>query len=268
MSCSAIDDGALLEGTALLQFQSIHSASIVTTQNKDTLMIVGGISVDRYSQLTLNNFGQSIIPDYSNEETISKSQFVSMSEKATLGPYMPMSLSHQCFIKINETLAMMAGGYTDKGKMTDSTFFYQITSEEWSLGPSLILSRARHPCGILKLNDNNKDKEIEVAVIAGGDTTSDDVSTELLMLNTLFNDTWQAGPPLPRKLESPAMVSTKDRQGLLLIGGTLMSGERSNLLLKLQCPTIIEACVWQELPQKLSNPRFKALFIRFQIDVF
>ncbi len=176
---------------------------------------------------------------------------------ATLGPYMPMPLSHHCFLKLNHTLAISTGGYTDTdtGKMiTDKTLFYQIDKDEWSIGPDLNMPRIKHSCGVLRLNVT-----VEVLIVAGGDTTTDDASSEYLIFSNFHvNDSWQSGPRLPKKLEAPSMVSSSDGQSLVLIGGTTITGEKSSMLFKLQCSNLlltIESCTWQQMLQRIEIPR-------------
>ncbi len=195
---------------------------------------------------------------YRDEELTSRTQLVNVnSDNAILGPTMPKPLSHHCFVKVNDSLAIAVGGYTKFNQpplMSASTLYLNIERKMWDLGPNLSLPRASHVCGVLKTTEEETSK---IVVVAGGDTVSHDLSTEILRLvaSNFGTEAWQSGPNIPRKLIDASMVSTSDGKGLILIGGVLYSGYRSKSLLRLECHFIIAGCNWQELPQQLSIPR-------------
>ncbi len=158
-------------------------------------------------------------------------------------------------------LAVSTGGYqqVDENKLQlhQQTFYYHMVEDIWTIGPELILPRAKHGCGVLKLHN-----DAVAVVVAGGDTPADDVSVEYLLLAdssgtaTATGVTWQNGPQLPRKLEAASMAPSTDGLSLILIGGTLMTGKKSGMLLRLGCiNAIIEDCSWEDMQQHLRNPR-------------
>ena len=174
---------------------------------------------------------------------------------------MPMPLSHHCLVRINETLAIVTGGFTSNNMATNNSFYYQISDSSlmtWTLAQSLILPRHSHSCGLL-----TSAKAVPIVVVAGGDTDIDDVSTELLIFSTGNNDiAWELGPSIPLKLEGTSMVATSNHDRLILIGGIMKSGRRSAALIQLECfqsdnidIAMKTLCYWTLMDQKLTQSR-------------
>ena len=193
-------------------------------------------------------------------------QYVTLNQVAELGPEMPLPLSHHCLVKIDESLAVVTGGFTSDNLMTDGSFYYQISSQTWTLAPSLALPRHSHSCGVLRSLTDGADA-VPIVVVASGDTEVDDVSTEFLAFphsnQQTIDNAWTEGPDIPLKLEGTSMVATSSHDRLILIGGIEKNGQRSSAMLQLNCllfsniNTIFfkHLCYWTLMEQKLTLSR-------------
>ncbi len=191
-------------------------------------------------------------------------QYVKLNQVAELGPEMPIPLSHHCLIKINESMALLTGGFTSNRLVSGSSFYYQISgpmSNTWTVAPSLKLPRHSHSCGVLIGAE-----DVSIMVVAGGDTDSNDVSTEFLAF-PLDKDSsdiaWASGPDIPLKLEGTSMVSTSSRDRLILMGGIKQNGQQSSAMIQLSCWLFANidaipfenSCTWTVIEQKLTLSR-------------
>ncbi len=189
-------------------------------------------------------------------------QYVKLNQVAELGPEMPMPLSHHCLVKVDEMLAIVTGGFTSNKVVSNSSFFFNIAGSNplsWTLAPSLTLPRHSHSCGVLTGANGGP-----IVIVAGGDTDTDDVSTEFLAMSTsTYGDSaWEPGPNIPLKLEGTSMVATSSHDRLILIGGIKKSGSQSAALIQLECIQFATiglafdiACQWTLMDQKLTYPR-------------
>ena len=125
---------------------------------------------------------------------------------------MPMPLASHCFVKLNATTAMLAGGVTYSGR-SNRTWFYDIDAMTWTEGPELQVSRWQHACGTLKI-----DTSAVVIVVGGWDSNFMSLNTSEVWFD-LEPGHWTYGPEVPTPISLSEIVTTSDEKSLILIGG-------------------------------------------------
>merc|ERR1711997_771212 len=95
---------------------------------------------------------------------------------------------------------MVIGG-RDKNGRSQKSFIYDIRSDDWEEGPSLISARYGHCSCIIQSDDGTTD----VIVIIGGDTNQGITNTTEIF--NIKESKWTQGPPLPFGIDDAACVS-------------------------------------------------------------
>ena len=68
-----------------------------------------------------------------NASALQTTEFVT-AEKSWRGPDLPIPISDACFVKINESMALLLGGISTDGKFPEETFYYDIQERSWIPG--------------------------------------------------------------------------------------------------------------------------------------
>ena len=143
---------------------------------------------------------------------------------------LPNKRGGHCMIKINETSALLAGGWN-----TD-THFIDLQTLEWSPGPDLPTVRFEAGCSSFKHGDTT------VVVIAGGNI-GDGIDNSVMFMDVKKNQ-WENGPIMPVKMSAFPLLPTPDGQGLLALGGW-SGAENRDTILYLDCPGSLDTCQWK-----------------------
>ena len=145
-----------------------------------------------------------------------------------------------CFIKINNNLAFLAGGWTK------TTYFLNLKTLQFSKGPTLPTNRFESGCATFENQGST------IIVIAGGHTTKPNSNSVIFL--KLNEKKWRNGPNLPMGLAGIPMLPTPDKQGVLAFGG--WDGKYNRVeILKLTCPTSLQSCKWTKMNQKMRYGR-------------
>ena len=73
-------------------------------------------------------------------------EFIYLNGTSNKGPDLPVQTRYHCVTKLNETAALLSGGYT-QNKTSDETYIYNFVTRRWSMGPRMQESRFHHGCG-------------------------------------------------------------------------------------------------------------------------
>ena len=136
-----------------------RAASIVINDN--TLWVTGG-------------------DGYGYGEYLASTEYVTLTEAMSAGPYLPMALYYHAMVAINSTCSMVIGGGGQEGGISHIfplTYFYDHNEGEWINGPSLMQARYAHAAGIIT---DEVTGEHFVAVTGGYDNSDYLDSTEIL----------------------------------------------------------------------------------------
>ncbi len=156
-------------------------------------------------------------------------------------------------MRINATTALLSGGHDATfGGQKKSTWFYDIPSQKWTVGPDLLQERDSLSFGVIEDFFDGA----QVVVVAGGHSSSgfNYNSTELLWLDGIGGSTrWISGPGLPQQIEEAAGLSTEDRSAFLLIGGFNSFAGSIGSIYKLQCSN--KNCEWSQMDMKMDIAR-------------
>ena len=116
---------------------------------------------------------------------LKSTEIISSIGLTTPGPNMPTQLSRFAMAKLNNTVFILIGGYTDDNPYSNSTWYYYHTTQTFKPGPTLLEGRAHHTAGIVRDHTTNQ----ETLMVVGGWGIDDYLaSTEMLK-----NDQWQKG---------------------------------------------------------------------------
>ncbi len=184
------------------------------------------------------------------EQATNSTELVQPGQQSQTGPEMPtLPIFGHCFIKVNDSLAIMAGEAEASSTFSNETNFYSILESNWTTsGPELDQARAYHSCGIIKIFETYH------AVVTGGRNPDDAsealTSTEILDMSN-NETTWTTGLNLPRGIQQAQMVASSDGGSLVLLGGF----QGLTATIKLDCSGGPEACQWLELDLMLNEGR-------------
>ncbi len=235
-------------GIERIELQMVHSrresASIVI--NDTTIFVTGGLS---------SEMGATSSTEYINVKT----------NTSTKGAPLPAPLKNHCMTKINDTTAILIGGYFDS-PWPLSTYFFNVLEDSWTTGPNLTLARVEASCGVIQ--DSTIADYVMVVVVGGIVNVEMENTTEILFLDpdsSQGESSWTIGPPLPDSQASASLVPTSDGKNLILVGGskyisfngveTLVSD-----MYKFGCTRL--ECSWQKMIESLESPRRNALAMR------
>ncbi len=228
-----------------LPHNEYSSSIIVMGQDSDTIFIVGGRGY----------FG----PPTADTHLVTF-DYRSATAKAEPGPDLPEPRSEACFVKINETHAVLAAGNHGYGVGgMNTSHFYHILEQTWSVGPDT--NPAGHQtntkdCILIHDIDRNHNGRSYV-VLTGYYSHRRPPGTELLLLGV--SEVYCAeGPEVPAifsYLFGQFMAATPDGTGALLLGG-----ENNEDNIRYKNPMAIITCYqgdceWRMLRSKLKIPR-------------
>ena len=74
---------------------------------------------------------------------------------------LPIHVEHHCMVLVDDLNIMVIGGHTrDQGMYGSATHFYNFDSQSWKDGPSLILGRSYHSCGMIKKDQDSNEVKL------------------------------------------------------------------------------------------------------------
>ncbi len=101
-----------------IQIARGNAASIVVGENSQTLFITGGMS--------------------SPWNTLDSTEYLTLATLSSeWGPPMPDHVWGHCFVKVNDTFAISAGGTDQTGFPIAKTNFFDIEAKVWTIGNNL-----------------------------------------------------------------------------------------------------------------------------------
>ncbi len=194
--------------------------------------------------------------ELSKEAILNTTEFVGVFEESKPGPDLPIPLSNFCFVKINDTTAMVIGGTTSLD-ISYRTFFYDIPSQEFRDGPELGYRRQGMACETFEA-DNGK---VMVAVIGGFfkfPTAQDTVSlwdpeTNLWIHEGLF--------PIP--IGFAKAITSPDRKSIYVIGGYDQETSAVDKVYKSSFNSANQTLSWEL--QDLRLPQGRCSFVAMEI---
>ncbi len=157
---------------------------------------------------------------------------------------LPAGESQYCVAKINDTTLISMGGVENfQGR---DSYFYNLLTNEWTLGPKLESPRNGLSCGVLNWNNPETGEFEKVVVAASGDYFS---TVELLFMNghDELGSSWVQGPILENEAYMSRIVEFEN--SVILVGGR--EGLDGKHLYQLDSPT----GSWTLLPHKLKEAR-------------
>ena len=116
---------------------------------------------------------------------------INVEGEVSYGPNLPTAVRQHAMTKINGTVSLLSGGWTDGNTYSAKTWYYNHDTEAFTSGPDLLEGRRYHGSA------TNVDKvtKAKIAVITGGSYKNDAMdSTEMLI-----NGQWQTGTIQCRK---------------------------------------------------------------------
>ncbi len=193
-------------------------------------------SRSRAASIVIDNGNTLFIAGGSNNR---RTEFVTLTG-STNGPKLPSvfkKVDEQSFAKIDETRAILTGGYRFGGgswgrimteeerggggggsnKFKKEAYFYNIDAKSFTKAPDMNERRAHHYSGVLK---DTTDGTTIVVVAGGRNSYHQDQgildSTEILVDGAT---SWISSTPIPEAIYDGTMVPGGDGETLFLIGG-------------------------------------------------
>ena len=134
----------------------------------------------------------------------------------------------------------------------DTTWVFNIQTEEWSQEPSMNQKRSRHSCFY-------DDQTNSVFVVGGYDYPNRLASTEQWNLDT---NQWISTPALPEPLHYSAGVASKSSQFVGYVAGGWSYVGYTNKVLGLRRNDL----VWEVMPQQLQTARREHSMVNVPAD--
>ena len=124
--------------------------------------------------------------DYNEETPLKSSEIINEDGSTTEGPQLPEKIVYHAMASINSTLSVLTGGYSYDDTITDRTWYFSHTTQQFQPGPNLLERRNWHSSATI----TNQETKERILVVAGGYRNSDGFlsSTELLI-----NGEWETG---------------------------------------------------------------------------
>ncbi len=228
------------------------SSSIMWNDNngKEVLWITGGAS------------------DFSIEDpdfySLRSTEMVTFSGSTEFGPDLPGPLEQHCLVRLNDTTALLTGGYiwTSNWALSDESLketHYFSLNATWTDGPKLLETRQNHACGVLLDQES-----LQMVVIVAGGFSLD--TTECLQVAYQQQSQWIPGEKLPFWLSGATGISTLDNMYLVLVGGVNQySNENNRNIFSFSCTN--SYCTWNIMEQQLQQPRGSAVAMSLPAEV-
>ena len=237
--CRALENGTWNLITQPPDCRTLSTATTISHNGQEILLVTGGET----SSNAINYTTLPTIISY-NGSTWESDIFTELNRPI---------FSH-CVVKINSSTIFLIGGSNAPAfwkNATSETFFYDPSLNFWKPGPTLLIKRCLHACGILNWFNSTANQIQRVIVVAGGLDRANNrqTSVELLFLREfeVNNIGWRVGPPLPLKILASKMVELQ--YSLVLVGGFGQVDGRK--LIKLTSPI----GPWTMMNQTLKEPR-------------
>ncbi len=160
------------------------------------------------------------------------------------GPKSPMAVAKHCFVKITDKIAISIGGVVNLGvgfesstkDLSDRCYYYDISSQQWSIGPVLRNVRAGHGCQVVK--DYKMGKAL---VIVAGNLNYFNKDLTIEILDVASNEWMLGNQSLKTPLYMAKMLSLSQFE-ILAYGGAPIK------IFKIMCFNM--ECVWTKLPMQ------------------
>ena len=125
----------------------------------------------------------------SSSSYLQTTETINVDGEVSYGPDLPTAVYRHAMTKINGTVSLLSGGWTNTNSASAKTWYYNHDTETFTSGPDLLEGREKHGSAI------NVDKvtKAKIVVITGGRNPYLD-STEMLI-----NGQWQTGTIQCRK---------------------------------------------------------------------
>ena len=210
---------------AVGEYSSVDGTIICGGWNPDTytdladcyLMDANSSEFTNYTQLsTQRSFASSVMLQNGsllvlggrNEDFALKSTELVSESGVQASIDLPTPLYGHCTAKINDTMALIAGGFNGISLMS-STYFLDLVTLSITEGPPLSEARRRHGCTVFKHNG------MWLVIVAGGSYPYLK-TVELLNLDSDVLS-WISGEPLPSTMDDVPLIATSI--GVLAFGG-------------------------------------------------
>ncbi len=168
-------------------------------------------------------------------------EFVYPNGTTESGPDLPRGLHGHCVVAINDTTALVIGGWLDHWTKDNRTWIIDFDTNKWSSGPDLNQGRIESNCGLIK----DRVTGDPLIVVTGG--IGSNLSTEIW--NIRSNQMWIIGPNLPELFGGGASIVTDDGISFIVIGGASMNWDSRRSIFQFQCSSM--ECQWSKMNQKL-----------------
>ena len=190
------------------------------------------------SSVMLQNGSLLVLGGRNEDEALNSTEVISDSG-AQASIDLPSPLYGHCTAQINDTMAIVTGGFNGSSLMS-STYFLDLVTLSVTEGPPLSGARRRHGCTVFRHNG------MRLAIVAGGSYPYLK-TVEVLNLDSGVTLAWISGVPLPSTLDDGPLLATSI--GVLAFGGFNPSSSNpytSNILkLNLDNPFNPRWDVWQ-----------------------
>ncbi len=200
----------------------------VILKDNDTLWITGGETDDG---------------------TVKTTEYVTLNGSVP-GPDLKSKVDRHCFVKMNNSMAIMTGGRYNRPKAR----MFSFETGDWTSMTNLNTARDSHSCGHVRDKITNE----TIVIVTGGWTGSATLSsTELLTIKDIDDGTdfWMVGPDFPFPIQRAAGLVSSDGYSFILVGGGgyWFDNFYSGAIHKIQC--MLGSCDWTLMEQELEIAR-------------
>ena len=159
------------------------------------------------SSVMLQNGSLLVLGGRNEDEALNSTEVISDSG-AQASIDLPSPLYGHCTAQINDTMAIVTGGFNGSSLMS-STYFLDLVTLSVTEGPPLSGARRRHGCTVFRHNG------MRLAIVAGGSYPY----LKTVELLNLDSDVlaWFSGVPLPSTMDDVPLMATSI--GVLAFGG-------------------------------------------------
>jgi len=189
----------------------------------------------------MHNGKLHVFGGYSGYSNLQTTETINVDGEVSYGPDLPSAVDSHAMTKINDTVSILSGGWTDTDSTSGKTWYYNHDTETFTSGPDLLQGRRYSHGSAINVDKVTKSK---IVVVTGGYNGNNMDSTELLI-----NGQWQTGPPLPKAIEGFSMLEMHG--DTYVIGG--YGGGYNSAIYQLSCSSGL--CSWTTLNQQLKVGR-------------
>jgi len=175
-----------------------------------------------------------------SERTMEKINFKTDSEWTMTN--LQFSVYEHCLATTIKSLVITGGYHYWSYRYLDTTWVFNLETEEWTRGPKMKEKRSGHSC-FYDIKSNS------VFVIGGWNGKKRFATTERWNLDT---NQWESTPSLPKPLTYSAGVASKSMDYMgFVAGGEINSGRKTNEIFGLRRRDL----KWEIMPQQLQKAR-------------